>query len=512
MKTTVNGKVLRQLFSCCKNKQFSKDAAFLSRCVQTSAFCEEATNNCDGLHEGISLKTTVPGPKSLENKDTIGKYMYSQQMTLYCDYLKSRGNYLVDTDGNVILDLFQQISSMPLGYNHPAHVNICKSEEVQASIINRPAMGAFPPDHFNALVDQSLKLVHPRGLPNVNTMACGTCANENAFKAAFFRYMRERRGGVEMPELGSEEMISVMNNQLPGSPNLSVMSFDGGFHGRSLGALSCSYTNPVHKVDVPSFDWPKAPFPKLKYPLHEFERENKIEEARCLEQCEQIIEDWNAKERPVAVIIIEPVQAEGGDNHASDDFFRKLRDIAERNGASLIVDEVQTGVGITGKWWAHDHWNLENPPDVVTFSKKMSTGGFYYKDDLKWNGAFRIFNTWLGDPIRLHMLKETASVINREQLCDKAADTGRVLLDQLHEFSGKFPQLIANTRGRGLLCSFDVEGGRRDEMRGRLLNRGILVGACGQNSIRFRPTLLLEMKHLEIFFDTFEQVAKEMTS
>jgi len=468
-------------------------------------------DSLDEYDEPVVVTSQIPGPKSLANQENIGSYMHNQQISLYCDYMKSRGNYLVDADGNVILDLFQQISSMPLGYNHPSHVEICKSSEVQSAVLNRPALGSFPPQDFNELMDTSLKMVQPRGLPNVSTMACGTCANENAFKIAFFHYMKQTRG-YEMPVAGSTEVETVMQNQAPGSPDLSIMSFDKGFHGRTLGSLSCSYTNPVHKMDVPSFKWPRAPFPQLKYPLDEFERENQVEEARCLEETEDLIAKWNPAS-PIAAMIVEPIQAEGGDRFASDDYFRKLRQIARKNNIAFICDEVQTGVAITGKWWAHEYWGLEDSPDIVTFAKKMSTGGFYYRDELKWRDGYRIYNTWMGDPIRLHLLRETIKTVRDDNLLDQVTRVGALLHQNLHQMTSQFPGLLANARGRGLMCAFDVKGeGKRDQLRSLMLNKGVMVGACGSETIRFRPTLLLDSKHLEIFFDRLQLVAAQLSS
>lgn len=107
-----------------------------------------------------------------------------------------------------------------------------------------------------------------------------------------------------------------MFNQSPGSPSLSAMSFEGAFHGRTLGALSCTHSKPIHKLDVPAFDWPIAKFPRYKYPLEENARENSQEDDRCLAHVEQLIQDYSQK-APVAALIVEPIQAEGGDNHGA---------------------------------------------------------------------------------------------------------------------------------------------------------------------------------------------------
>jgi 4-aminobutyrate aminotransferase/(S)-3-amino-2-methylpropionate transaminase len=136
-----------------------------------------------------------------------------------------------------------------------------------------------------------------------------------------------------------------MKNASPGSPDLVALSFESAFHGRLFGSLSLTRSKAIHKLDVPAFDWPVAPFPLLKYPLSEYTAENAEIEARALDETEKVIKRQKEIGRPIAVAVIEPVQAEGGDNHASKGFFKGLRTLTRENGIFLIVDEVQTGVG-----------------------------------------------------------------------------------------------------------------------------------------------------------------------
>lgn len=120
---------------------------------------------------------------------------------------------------------------------------------------------------------------------------------------------------------------------------------------------------------MPAFEWPACQFPDIKYPLAENTEHNQKAEAAALAHVEETIRVWSNK-KPIVAMIIEPIQSEGGDRHASADYFRKLRQIAKKHDIYFIVDEVQTGVGATGSFWAHDKWELEEPADFVTFSKK----------------------------------------------------------------------------------------------------------------------------------------------
>lgn len=167
-------------------------------------------------------------------------------------------------------------------------------EYFQKALVNRPALGVFPGDYWPGKQKSVLLSVSP-GLPNVMTMMCGSCSNENAYKAMFITYKRHQRGeDVDFTEL---ENTSCMINQPPGAPKLSMLSFHGAFHGRTIGTLSTTHSKPIHKLDIPSFDWPIAHFPMYKYPLEENVRENKAEDDKCLAEVEDLIETYKKKGR-----------------------------------------------------------------------------------------------------------------------------------------------------------------------------------------------------------------------
>ena len=156
-------------------------------------------------------------------------------------------------------------------------------------------------------------------------MACGSCANENAYKAMFIYFNTKRRGGKAPTQ---EELNDCVLNKGNGCPDLSLLSFKGGFHGRTLGCLSTTHSKPVHKLDVPSFDWPIASFPRYKYPLEDNVEYNKKQDEDCLKEVKQLIDYYNnVKKKPVAGVVVEPVQAEGGDHHGSAYFFQNLQRI-----------------------------------------------------------------------------------------------------------------------------------------------------------------------------------------
>ncbi|KAM5227216.1 4-aminobutyrate aminotransferase, mitochondrial isoform 4-T4 [Ctenodactylus gundi] len=419
------------------------------------------------------MKTEVPGPRSQELMKQLNAIQNAEAVHFFCNYEESRGNYLVDVDGNRMLDLYSQISSVPIGYSHPALAKLVQQPQNVNTFINRPALGILPPENFVDKLQESLFSGKERG----------------------------QRG------FSREELESCMVNQAPGCPDYSILSFMGAFHGRTMGCLATTHSKAIHKIDIPSFDWPIAPFPRLKYPLEEFEKDNQQEEARCLEEVEDLIVKYRKKKKTVAGIIVEPIQSEGGDNHASDDFFRRLRDIARKHGCAFLVDEVQTGGGCTGKFWAHEHWGLDDPADVMTFSKKMMTGGFFHKEEFRPSAPYRIFNTWLGDPSKNLLLAEVINVIKREDLLNNAAHAGKVLLTGLLELQARYPQLISRARGRGTFCAFDTPD---ESTRNKLIliarNKGVVLGGCGDRSIRFRPMLVFRDHHAHLFLNIFSDI------
>ncbi|WWC73536.1 4-aminobutyrate aminotransferase [Kwoniella pini CBS 10737] len=463
-----------------------------------------------------SVKTEkVPGPKGLAASAEIGSFQDPRTHVIVPNYEESKGNYLVDADGNVLLDVFAQISSIGLGYNVPALLELAKTDEFAKAAMNRPALGSFPPVQWAEWLKTGLLTVQPKGLDQLITTLCGSSANETAFKCSFMAYRQRERGGPDVP-FTKEEMDSCMDNQTPGAPQLSVLSFKSGFHGRLFGSLSATRSKAIHKVDIPAFDWPAAPFPELKYPLSEHAKENDAEEKRCLEEYEKILTESKTT-RPVAAVIIEPILSEGGDRHASNNYFRQLRLIAKKHGAFFIVDEVQTGVGATGTFWAHEKWGLKEgeEPDFVTFSKKMQAAGVFHKKETRPNAPYRNYNTWMGDPIRALQAREMIRLIKQHNLVQHTASTGSLLADSFKSVFGSSVASgkVMNFRGEGdgTYLAWDMATPQlRDTFVGKMRVNGVQIGGCGEQTVRLRPMLTFGEKHAEILVGTTEKVLKDL--
>ncbi|KAL9037314.1 MAG: hypothetical protein Q9214_005755, partial [Letrouitia sp. 1 TL-2023] len=441
---------------------------------------------------GPQIRTSIPGPQSKKAIAALNRVFDIRSLNMMANYQNSFGNYIADLDGNVLLDVYAQIASIPVGYSNPSLLAAATSPEMASAMINRPALGNFPQHDWASILKTGILKVAPKGLNQVFTAMAGSDANETAYKAAFIWKRRQERGGPEV-DFTADEIESSMNNQTPGSPHLSILSFRSAFHGRLFGSLSTTRSKPIHKLDIPAFDWPQAPFPHLKYPLEEHWAENLAEEARCLAETESLIQNFR---NPVCAVMIEPIQSEGGDNHASAEFFRSLREITKRNNVLLIVDEVQTGVGATGRFWAHEHWNLAEPPDMVTFSKKAQTAGYYFGNpELRPNKPYRQFNTWMGDPARAILFRAIIQEIERLNLVENTAQVGDYLYSGLDKLAKQYPHEIQNLRGKGQGTFLAWDSPRRDDFLGRAKTIGINIGGSGERAVRLRPMLIFQKHH-----------------
>lgn len=447
---------------------------------------------------------SIPGPKGKSAIASLGEVFDNRCAYFVADYEKSVGNYIVDVDGNVLLDAYAQIASIPLGYNNPKLIEVAKSDKMTRAIVNRPALGNFPGADFEQMQRDLLKHA-PKGQTHVWNGLSGADANELAFKAVFFNYQSKKRG-FDKP-FTKEEEVSCMENMAPGNPEIAILSFKKAFHGRLFASGSVTRSKPVHKMDMPSFAWPTAEFPAYKYPLEENEEANMAEDARCLAIVEDRLQNWKC---PIAGVIVEPVQSEGGDNHASAAFFQGLRDLTLKYGAKLIIDEVQAGCGATGIMWDHERYNITPPPDLVTFSKKMQSAGYWFHDpELIPNQPYRQFNTWCGDPKGVILAAAICDEVVDNNLLEPLRETGDYFYSKLESIQKQYPKLISNLRGKGKACflAFDMPSGSlRADFLGKMKLAGVNVGGCADVGVRLRPGLTFEKKHVDIFIAAMEKV------
>ncbi|SCV00041.1 LANO_0F04918g1_1 [Lachancea nothofagi CBS 11611] len=452
--------------------------------------------------------SSIPGPESVKELAQLGEVFDARPAYFVADYEKSLGNYIVDADGNTYLDVYAQIASIALGYNNPKLIEAAQSPEMIRALVDRPALGNFPSKDLNSILRKILKFA-PKGQDKIWSGLSGADANELAFKAAFMYYRAKQRGvGAEF---SAEENSTVMKNEEPGSPHLAVLSFKKAFHGRLFASGSVTCSKPIHKLDFPAFNWPHAEYPSYTFPLAENEAANRAEDDRCLKIVEDLITSWSI---PVAALIIEPIQSEGGDNHGSKYFLQSLRDLTLKLGVVYIIDEVQTGVGATGKAWCHEWADIQPPVDLVTFSKKFQSAGYFFHDPLFVpNKPYRQFNTWCGEPARMIIAGAIAEEITENNLLDQCARVGDYLYAKLEKLQSQYPDKFQRLRGqnRGTFIAWDLSSSaERDALLKDLKLKGCNVGGCAELSVRLRPTLSFEEKHADILVEALSQAVADL--
>jgi L-lysine 6-transaminase len=337
---------------------------------------------------------------------------------------------------------------------------------------------------YAQFVDTFSKYGMPDYLPHAFFVAGGGLAIENALKVAMDWKVQKNFAKGYKEEKG-----------------FKVLHFKNAFHGRTGFTLSLTNTLPDKTKWFARFDWPRVSTPIVKYPL---EGEN-LKEAQHTEE-QSIVEIKSAfaeHKDDICAIIIEPIQSEGGDNHIREEFLVQLKRLADENDAFLIYDEVQTGVGLTGKFWCHQHYSEKARPDILAFGKKMQVCGILVGSKVDqieknvFNVSSRLNSTWGGNLVDMVRSSQILQIIADDQLCANAAKVGQYLKANLEKLAGTNDK-ISNVRGLGLMCAFDFpDKTMRDAFIHKGLAKNVMFLGCGTRTIRFRPALCMEKKHID---------------
>ncbi len=436
-------------------------------------------------------------PKNAEQ--IIGQHMLTEILPLIFDLEKSKGTRIFDSrDGKTYLDCFTFIASQPIGHNHPKLFDSEFEKKLLRAARTKPSNSDIYTTEMAEFVDTLDRLVIPKELPHLFLVDGGTLAVENGLKTAFDWKVRlnQKRG-------------------LPGEKGHQVIHFREAFHGRSGYTLSLTNTSDPRKYKhFPQFSWPRIINPKLRFPFTaEVESEVIAAEKQAIAEIKQA---FAANPNDIAAILIEPIQGEGGDNQFRAEFHQTLRQLADENEAMLIYDEVQTGVGLTGKMWCYQHYGMT--PDIVCFGKKMQVCGIMVSRRVEQveNHCFqeksRINSTWGGNLVDMVRAQRYLEIIEEEKLVENAAKVGAFLQKSLSNLAEKFPTLISNVRGKGLLCAFDVSSvEKRDAMKLETWKRGALVLGCGVQSMRLRPALTFSEAEVTELVSIMEEAAKAVS-
>lgn len=408
----------------------------------------------------------------------LEKHILVDGFKLVMDLKKSRGSRFVDMPtGRTLIDLYSFYASTPVGYNHP-HFD---KPEVKADLLAAAKIKVASADvytvQYATFVDTFARVVGMNPLNRYFFIEGGAAAVENAIKAAMDWKVRKNLAAGR-GERGTE-----------------ILHFEHAFHGRSGYTMSLTNTDPRKIEYFAKFPWPRVSTPSIDFSLPEKERLEDViaKEKKSEAQIRKFIKERGID---IAAIIIEPVQSEGGDNHFRPEWLKTLRTICDQNDILLIFDEVQTGMGITGKNWCCEHFGVT--PDLMAFGKKAQVCGIMAGprlDEVKDNVfrlPSRINSTWGGnfcDYVRsTHFLR----IMEEEKLVKNAAVKGKYFTAQLQKMAKKY-SVISAVRGRGLLMAFTLPNRTmRDQFWTGAYELGLLVVRCGERSIRLRPVLDLQ--------------------
>ena len=406
--------------------------------------------------------------------DTLRQHMLVDGYPIVVDLEYSKESWLCDlVTGKQYLDFFSFFGSNPIGFNHPSMLDGDVKARIARAGVHRISNSDYYTAYMAEFVDTLSRSAAPPDLPHYFFIDGGTLAVENGMKVAFDWKVRKNLAAGK------------------GEKGAQILHLRHAFHGRSGYTLSVTNTDPVKTDYFPKFAWPRISSPAIVFPLHEHLDAVIAAEKQSIAEAERAF-----AENPddIAAILVEPIQAEGGDHHFRGEYLRELRRLADEREALLIFDEIQTGLGLTGKWWAYQHFDVE--PDILCFAKKMQVGGIFCSrrvDEVKDNVfsvPSRINSTFGASLVDMVRCTHILEVIQNEGLLDNAAARGAELLLGLEEVQARFDAVVTNARGRGLMCAIDLP---TPDLRNKVVRRcfedGMIVLKCGPRSIRFRPTL-----------------------
>ena len=407
----------------------------------------------------------------------LQKHMLVDGYRLVIDLERSHGSWVVDARrGREVLDFYTSFATLPLGYNHPKLHTAEFRERILPAALNKPANSDIYTTYFAEFVETFARTVPEPLRDHLFFVDGGTLAIENALKTAFDWKVRKNLAAGR-GEVGHQ-----------------ILHFRDCFHGRSGYALSMTNTADPRKTQYfPKFQWPRIDNPKLRFPLtSEILAEVETAEKAAIRQIEEACDRHG---HDIAALIIEPIQGEGGDNHFRAEFLHQLRRLADERDFLLIFDEVQTGFGTTGKWWAFEHFGVV--PDILTFGKKTQTCGIAVghrvdEIDSVFKVSSRINSTWGGNLVDMVRCQRFVEIIEEEDLIEGSAAVGNSLLDGLRGLEAAFPGRVTNARGRGMFCAFDLpDTETRDKSLRALNDHDVLALSSGLRAIRLRPALSL---------------------
>ncbi len=421
----------------------------------------------------------------------LEKHILVDGFQIVIDLEKSRGSRIHDSvTGREIIDLYGFFGSLAIGFNHP-HFD---DPAVQHDLVRSARVKVANSDMYTPLyadfVEMFARVAGLAPLERYFFIDGGALAVENTLKTAMDWKVRKNLAAGR------------------GERGTHILHFEHAFHGRTGYTMSLTNTDPKKVMYFAKFPWPRVSTPGIDFSLPEDEREADVI-AREKRSEAEIMHFVREQGHDLAAIIIEPIQGEGGDNHFRREWLQNLRRICDENEMLLIFDEVQTGLGATGKMWATEHFDVR--PDLLAFGKKVQTCGVMAGprlDEVKDNCfrlSSRINSTWGGNLVDMVRSTHNLRIIEAENLVANAARVGEIFLDELDRVAAEEPAISA-VRGLGTWVAFDLPtAGAREEFYRGLYDHGVLAIRSGERSIRFRPALNITA---EVVHEAVDCIAK----
>lgn len=434
------------------------------------------------------IKTALPGPKTRELLEKDERYIspsYTRSYPLMAR--RGYGAMIEDVDGNTFLDFNAGVAVAALGH---AHEEIAQVIARQAREFTHISGTDYYYPHQTELAEKLNEITPGDFLKKVHYGNSGAEAMEAALKMAIYATGRNK-----------------------------FIAFRGSFHGRTFGTLSLTSSRSAQRrgFGPQALDVTHVPYANpIRFPLSLGERESVGQ--RVARYIEETIFRTTVPPEDCAAIIVEPVQGEGGYVVPSFDFLPELRRICDRHGIVLIVDEVQSGMGRTGRFWAVDHFGVV--PDIICMAKAIGGGlplgvTLAREDLMKWHvGAHA--STFGGNPVAIAAALKTIEILENGVIAN-AADIGAHMLDRLRKLKDKYDCII-EVRGLGLMIGVEIAKDARTqevwtELRDRivvdLFHRGLVVQGAGESSIRFSPPLIIDREQADFAVDLFEEVLRD---
>ena len=445
------------------------------------------------------------GVKASEVLSVIAKWVLRDGFDIVIDMEKSKGSHIVDAaTGDQWLDFYTFFASAPFGMNHPKLANDEFKEKIFRSAINKVASSDIYTVEMAEFVKTFAEVAKPEGFNHLFFIDYGTLAVENAFKVAMDWKVRKLLAQGKITK----------GQAIRGTKGTKVIHFNDAFHGRSGYTLSVTNTNDPNKYQYfAKYDWPRVINPKITWPLEDHLGVVQWLETVAEKQIKQALAD---NPDDICAIIIETIQGEGGDNQFRTEFMKKLREIADENDILLIFDEVQCGMGVTGKMWAWEHHGVK--PDIFCFGKKAQICGLCAGprvdevEDNCFKVSSRINSTWGGTVVDMVRSTRYLEIYRDDNILDYVSNTaGPALYNGLKELEAEFPHLLCNVRGKGLMCAYDFRNpADRDKVLKALWAKKMLILPCGGSSIRYRPALNVPVEDLARGIEITRSVLKSL--